>query len=131
MVKEKTASELKKFGLTMAIVLLLLGILLVWRGKSLSLPILILSLGFSVLAFYAPHTLRSVEKYWMLFGEKMSIVVSFIVLVLTFYLVLTPLGLLMQLCGRDPMHKKFDRQAKTYWIPVDQQGPGSRFYTPY
>jgi Saxitoxin biosynthesis operon protein SxtJ len=46
-------------------------------------------------------------------------VVSYVVLALVFFLVLTPIGLVMRLFGHDPLTRKFDPAAKTYWIPRD------------
>ncbi len=43
-------------------------------------------------------------------------VVSHIVLAIVFYLILTPVGLMMRLFRYDPMHRRFDRQAESYWI---------------
>jgi hypothetical protein len=37
------------------------------------------------------------------------------------YLVLTPIGLVLRLCGYDPMQRRFDREAKTYWVPREEE----------
>ncbi len=44
-------------------------------------------------------------------------VVSTLMLVLLYYLVVTPIGLVLRLCRYDPLERKFDRQAGTYWQP--------------
>ena len=53
-------------------------------------------------------------------------VVTHVVMALIFYLVVTPLGVIMRLCGRDPMERRWlDRRAKTY---CGNRGPhGRRF----
>ena len=38
-----------------------------------------------------------------------------LILGIFFYLILTPVGLIMRLFGRDPLHRKLDRKATTYW----------------
>ena len=43
-------------------------------------------------------------------------VVSHVVMVLVYYGVVTPIGLVMRLLGHDPMHRGFDRDAATYWV---------------
>jgi hypothetical protein len=40
---------------------------------------------------------------------------------LVFYAVVTPMGVAMRLAGRDPMRRRFDRAADSYWI--DRQVP--------
>jgi len=56
------------------------------------------------------------------------LVVSPVVLAVVYYLVLTPTGLLMRLLGYDPMHRRFDRDAKTYWFPREQPDDVSRYF---
>jgi hypothetical protein len=46
-----------------------------------------------------------------------GLVVSFVILLAVFYLVVTPLGLLLRLLGHDAMKRRFDRDASTYWSP--------------
>ena len=62
-----------------------------------------------------PPLLRPVYQLWMLAVYPIGWTVSHIVMALLFYLVFTPVGLIMRACGRDPMQRKFDRQATTYW----------------
>ena len=50
-------------------------------------------------------------------------IVSPIVLGLMFYVVLTPIGIAMRLFGRDEMRRRWNRDAKSYWIARDPPGP--------
>ena len=45
-----------------------------------------------------------------------GVVLSLALLAAVYYLVLTPVGLLMKLLGNDPMRRRFDRSALTYWV---------------
>ena len=45
-----------------------------------------------------------------------GLVISHAILAAVYYAVLTPIGLLMHLVGRDPMRRRFDPQAESYWI---------------
>ncbi len=51
-----------------------------------------------------------------------GLVVSSVVLVAIYYAVLTPLGLILRICRYDPLARRFDRQAATYW----HRRPGAR-----
>jgi len=53
---------------------------------------------------------------WMRAAEPMGWVVSHVVLAIVYYGVLTPVGLALRLAGRDPMRRRFDRQAASYWV---------------
>jgi hypothetical protein len=44
-------------------------------------------------------------------------VASHVILALGFYGLLTPVGLLFRVLGRDPLHPKFESDAATYWVP--------------
>ncbi len=44
-------------------------------------------------------------------------VVSHVILAAVYYLVVTPIGLVMRLVGYDSMKKTFDREAASYWVP--------------
>ena len=55
-------------------------------------------------------------------------VVSHIILAAVYYLVLTPVGLVMRLVGYDPMKRRFDRDGSSYWIARDPSGVDSKRY---
>jgi hypothetical protein len=61
--------------------------------------------------------LRPVYLAWMLAAFPVGWLVSHVVLAAIFYLVLTPIGLALRLCGRDPLERGFDRGAASYWVP--------------
>ena len=46
--------------------------------------------------------------------------VSHLVLIVVFYLVITPFGIVMRMLGRDPMERRLDSGASTYWTPREQ-----------
>jgi hypothetical protein len=48
--------------------------------------------------------------------------VSSLVLVLLYYAVLTPIGLILRLCGHDPLQRRFDPRSASYW----HKRPGPR-----
>jgi hypothetical protein len=56
---------------------------------------------------------------WMYASFPIGFVVSHIVIGVIFYLVITPIGLMMRLFGRDTMYRSFDREAATYWVSHD------------
>jgi hypothetical protein len=64
-----------------------------------------------------PAAARYVYVGWMGALFPIAWIVSHAVLVLVYYLVITPIGLLMRLFGRDPLQRKFDRSAPSYWQP--------------
>ncbi len=45
-----------------------------------------------------------------------GVVVFHVVMAMVFYLVITPVGILFKIIGRDALHRRFDPSAATYWI---------------
>jgi len=74
-----------------------------------------LSVAIAVMGLVKPKWLRPVYVAWMAAVFPIGFVVSHVLMAAVFYLVVTPIGLMMRVMGRDPMHRKFDRDAKTYW----------------
>lgn len=70
---------------------------------------------FGVAAMVGPAVCRKMYIGWMWAAEPIGWTISHAILGIVFYLVITPIGLVMRGLGRDPMQRKFDRQATTYW----------------
>ena len=58
---------------------------------------------------------RAFYMGWMLAAVPIGWTISHLILGIVFFGVVTPIGLLMRLLGRDPMERRFDPNAKTYW----------------
>ena len=78
---------------------------------------------FALVAAMKPVLLSGLNRLWGKLGVLLSKVVSPIVLAVLFYSVLTPVGALMRLTGKDPLRLKHDSGAKSYWIPREPPGP--------
>ena len=129
--EKKTDKELRRFGLVMTIPLALLGALFLWKGKPAA-PWLFGAAGFFLLTgLIAPRILAPIEIVWMAFARVLNVVVTFIILTILFYLVITPFGLIMRLFGKELIPKRFDTTQSSYWIKVDPDGPCSRADKPY
>ena len=132
--KEKTPAQLKDFGEVMTIAMLVFASISIWKHRDLgaaALALLFAALVFFLLGVFSPERLRRFEKLWMKFGDKLGTVMTYVVMLITFLVIVTPIGLLMRLLGRDLLALKLDPQRTTYWEPVDPQGPGSRPFLPY
>ena len=115
----------------MALVIVSIAAVMCWKGNTHWRYAAVIGSLFGMLGLTVPFALAPIEKVWMAFGEKMSVVMTFVLLTLTYFLVMSPLGLLIRLLGKDLLSIKIDRSAKSYWVPVEKDGPGSRHYLPY
>jgi len=110
-------NELRKFGITMGIVLGLLGGFFLWRGKVYYSSFFIISTLFLFLGLVLPVLLKPIQKIWMVLAILMGWFMTRIILIILFYLIVTPIGLLARLFGKDFLNTKFNRNLDSYWIP--------------
>ena len=108
--------ELRQFGITVGIVLGLLGCFFIWRQKEWCYYFIIISFVFLLLGLVLPLLLKPVHKVWMTLAIFMGWCMTGVILGVLFYLVVTPIGLLMRLCGNDFLDRKFDSTVQSYWV---------------
>lgn len=65
---------------------------------------------------WCPHRIKPVFIGAVYVTFPIGYVVSHLVLAVIYYLVITPIGLIMRLVGYDPLKRRFDPEAKSYWI---------------
>ena len=128
---EERRKKVREFGLLMALVFGVLGAMLLWKSRPATPYVLAVTAFFGLSAILAPAILDPLERVWMKFAEKLSVVMTYVIVTLTFYLAITPIAVLLRLLGKDSLGKHFDRSKDTYWIPVEENGPGTRPYAPY
>jgi polyferredoxin len=112
--------ELRKFGITVGIVLTLLGILFLWRGRDYYPYFFIIAVAFIFLGAAFPILLKPIQKAWMALAITIGFFVTRAILSILFYLVVTPIGLLAKLFGKDFLHTHFDKNINSYWIPKEK-----------
>ena len=76
--------------------------------------------GIALVLFFwgmiSPYTLKPIYTGWMYFTRTMAWVITTVVLGLVFYIGFTGIGLLMRLLGKNPLDRKLDPSAASYWI---------------
>lgn len=122
----------KEFGELMALVCFLFDVALIYRGKGASLALVLIGAFLLLTAIVSPRSLSPLERIWMAFAEKLSVVMTYVIVCFCFYFVITPIGVLYRIFQKNPLGLKLDKQAESYFIKVDKEsGPGTRFFTPY
>jgi Saxitoxin biosynthesis operon protein SxtJ len=118
----KRSSE-RRFGFTVAVFFLVLTALLRLRGSSAWPVPLGLVLAFLGLAAVAPNWLKLLNRLWVRFGLALHAIVSPVVLIILFFVVLTPISVIARLAGKDFLRLSFDREVISYWIERRPPGP--------
>ena len=83
--------------------------------------------GLALVYYAVPALRRPMFVGWMYAAYPLGFIVSHLLLGLVYFGVVTPIGLLMRAVGHDPMARRFDRSAPTYWI-AREQAPDVRRY---
>lgn len=112
----------RAFGNLFAGVFALLALYLWWNGKSYILPA-IAGVAFFVIGLFVSHWLTPLNRAWMGLGSLLHRVVSPIVLGVMYFGLVTPYGLVMRIFRDDPLRRKFEPGAKSYWIQRAPPGP--------
>ena len=116
-------SSNRSFGVVFAVVFAIIGLFPLIGGSSVRWWSLIVAGVFLALAFAAPKLLSPLNRLWMRFGLLLHRIVNPLVMALLFFLVVTPIALLMRLFGKRPLHLETEPDAESYWIPRDPPGP--------
>lgn len=118
----KTSSD-RFFGLTFFIVFLLIALWPLLWGRPLRPLALGVAAAFLAVSLARPALLAPLNRLWLKFGELLHSVTSPIILGLMFYLVITPIGFLMRLFGKDFLRLRRDPACQSYWIRREPPGP--------
>ena len=113
----------RKFGLTIGIALLLLGLVPPLLGGHFGLWFLMPGGLFVLLALVTPKLLAVPNQIWFRFGLLLHRIVNPLVLGAVFLVAVTPIGIAMRLAGKNLLNRRYEPAAKSYWIPRDPSGP--------
>lgn len=116
-----TAAEGRKFALTVGIAFLVLGGFVLWRGKQTAAYVLLALGGVLILAgLLVPTRLGPVQRAWMGLAHLISKVTTPIFMGVIYFVVLTPVSLLMRVLGKNPLTPP---AGSTVW---HERAPGQR-----
>ncbi|MBZ0273925.1 hypothetical protein K8I61_17940 [bacterium] len=121
MKRKERPGDIWKFSLTLGCILALVGGLRAYHGAPISYPLIGLGVVAAILGFAAPPVMRPIYKGGMFFADKMSFVVTRIVLTLFFVFVMTPYGLFFRLARKDLLDRYPHPERETYWQPRERK----------
>jgi hypothetical protein len=122
--------ELRWFGLLLALTFGVIGAVVFWRfqGETAARVLWITGGGLALVYYAVPPLRKPMAVGWSYLTFPIGWIVSHTLLALVFYLVLTPIGLVMRLVGHDPMRRRFDPEAATYWIEHRPDSDPGRYF---
>ena len=126
---DSSPRELRKFALAMAIPLALIGAFLLWRGRGYYWYFFVASGLFICLGLLVPVVLMPLHKVWMTFAVIMGWFMTRVILCVLFFIVLTPMALLLKLLGKDLLDMKLDKDSSgSYWRVRSEDDSENRDY---
>lgn len=123
------AKELRRFAIAMLIGFSLLGLFSAWRAAGVSTGAIVLwGIGvFLAIAAFVPRLGRVAYLAVYLPTSVIGYVVSHVILALMFFFVITPLGIILRLIGKDLLQQRRQKH-KTRWIPVKETKSEDSYY---
>jgi hypothetical protein len=108
-------TTLRKFGLTVGTVLLIVAIVLYLTGKSSS--VIFGGAGVLLILFglILPNILKPLNKIWMTLAVVLGWFMSRLILFILFYIVITPIGFFLRIAGKDFLNLRTDKNSDSYW----------------
>ena len=105
----------KSFGIVFFIVFFIIALFPLINNSEIRVWAVIISLIFLILGLINSKILTPLNKAWLKFGIFLGKIISPLIMGIIFFLVVTPIGLLMKMLKKDLLNLKFNKQ-KSYWI---------------
>mgnify|MGYP000041206939 CR=1 FL=1 len=119
---DQNKSTNRSFGLVFFVVFFIIGIYPIINGEDIRIWSFVISIIFLILGVLNSKILMPLNKIWFKFGIFLGKIISPFVMAIIFFLVVTPIGLLMRVIGKDVLNLKYNNN-KSYWI--EKKGPKS------
>ena len=112
----KTQSSNRSFGILFFVVFLIISLWPLKNGNTLNFYFLTASIIFLILGVINSKLLSPLNKAWIKFGEILGLIIAPIVMGIVYFVILTPVSLIVRLFGKDLLGLKFLKGKETYWI---------------
>ncbi len=120
---EVKVSSNRSFGWVFTVVFLIIALWPLVSGGMVRWWSLYIAAAFALITALAPKLLALPNRVWMRFGLLLNRIISPIVLAFLFYVVVTPLGALKRVFGKDNLRLRRDASDTSYWIERNPPGP--------
>jgi len=119
----KNKSSNRSFGVVFFVFFLIISLFPLLNDNDIRYWSLILSIIFLVLGLLNSNLLTLLNNLWFKFGILLGKVISPFIMGTIFFIIVTPIGIIMKILKKDLLNLKFNNK-KTYWI--EKNGPKSK-----
>lgn len=120
---ELAPGSARSFGWLMTVILLVLAGMAYAHDNLLYAPLALGAGVFALLALLAPRVLGPLNRAWLALGLLLGRLITPVIMGLIYFGLVTPLAVLARWRGVDPMRRRWDAAAPSYWIRRDPPGP--------
>tara|TARA_Y100000590_G_scaffold467836_1_gene648186 strand:+ start:160 stop:549 length:390 start_codon:yes stop_codon:yes gene_type:complete len=113
-------SSNRSFGLVFSIFFLILALWPLINNNPINIWLIIVSLIFLILGLMNSKILYPLNKLWFKFGIALGAIVAPVVMGIIFFILITPIGILMKIMGKDLLNSKYNKNINSYWIKRDK-----------
>ena len=106
----------RNFGLVFFFVFIVISLWPFVHGGHIRIWAILISAAFLILGLLNSSLLTPLNKLWFKFGIFLGIIIAPVVMGFVFFFVVTPIGLMMRIIGKDLLRKKYDKKIESYWI---------------
>ena len=106
----------RNFGIIFFVVFLIISFYPLTYDKDITKWSLVISIIFLILGLINSKILTPLNRLWFEFGMLLGRIISPIIIALLFFVVVTPIGLIMRLLRKDLLNLKYNKDSKSYWI---------------
>lgn len=129
--RDPSRREVRQFAFFwLPAICLVLAVVAAYRFESpgVAAGLVVVAVASVVLGALVPRVMRAVFIGWMGAAFPIGWLVSHVVIAAIYFLLITPMALVMRAAGRDPLARRFDRDAETYWVPREPNRDPSRYF---
>ena len=112
----RQSTQNRSFGILFFIVFLVLSFWPLTKNGTLNIYFLLIGLVFLVLGLLNSRILSPLNKVWIKLGEILGKIIAPLVMAVVYFIILTPISLLVRFFGKDLIGLKFKKDINTYWI---------------
>lgn len=113
--------DLRIFAFIWSLIFLTTSLYQGFLENTLSVAFLVFSIALLLLGCLKPLLLTSPYEKWILIGEFIGGIVSKVVLFVLYFMLFTPISLILKILNKDLLSKKIDKNRSTYWVEREKQ----------